>query len=203
MEAAARTAVNDGTLCPDMADDAEVIEAVLRGESDRYGELVDRYQLAAWKLAYGLVGNFEDAKELSQNGFVKAYRHLRQFRGKSRFSTWLYRIIVNECKDFFKSKTRQPLLVSLSCGDPETDEPILFETADPAGDPRDVMENKEMAKKISRAIQMLPLKQRAAFVLCRLNGLSLAEAAGTMGVRLGTVKAHLFRAMENLRENIQ
>jgi len=186
-----------------MATDTEIIQAVLGGDIDQYGELVNRYQLAAWKLAYGLVGNFEDAKELSQNGFVKAYRHLRQFRGKSRFSTWLYRIIVNECKDFFKAKARQPLTVSLSSDDPETDEPVLFEVADPAGNPRDAMEDKELAKKISRAIQKLPLKQQTAFVLCRLNGLSLEEASGAMGVRLGTIKAHLFRAMENLRESIQ
>lgn len=194
---------DDGTLCSVMATEQEIIQAVLAGDIDHYGELVNRYQLAAWKLAYGLVGNFEDAKELSQNGFVKAYRHLRQFRGKSQFSTWLYRIIVNECKDFFKAKARQPFIVSLSSDDSETDDPVLFDLADPGGNPRDVMENKELGKKISRAIQRLPLKQRTAFVLCHLHGLPLEEASGVMGVRLGTIKAHLFRAGTSLRESIR
>ncbi len=197
-----RDSIN-GKLCPVMATDAEIIGAVLQGDIDRYGEVVDRYQLAAWKLAYSFVGNFEDAKELSQNGIVKAYRHLNGFRGKARFSTWLYRIIVNECKDFFKRKARQPLTVPLALEDPESNDPVLFDLADPTGDPRDVMENKELGKKISEAIKRLPMKQQTAFILCHLHGLPLEEAARVMGVRLGTVKAHLFRATESLRTSLE
>ena len=184
-----------------MATDTEVIDAVLRGDKDRYAELVTRYQLATWKLAYGFVGNFEDAKELSQNGFVKAYHHLRQFRGRSKFSTWLYRIVVNECKDFFKRKARRPRLVSLvpNPGADSDDDQPLFEVADPAGDPSDSLATRELAAHLSEAIHVLPMKQRTAFVLHHLNGLSLEEASQVMGCRVGTVKAHLFRACEQLR----
>lgn len=193
----------DPEAAPSAADDAAVIEAVLRGEIDRYGELVDRYQLAAWRLAFCLVGNLEDAKDLSQNGFVKAYRGLRRFRGEARFSTWLYRIVANECKDFLKSRARGPFFVRLAPAEPEADEPDLFEAADPGEDPREAMENKELAGKISRAIERLPFKQRLAFILCQIEGLALEAASGVMGIRLGTVKAHLFRATERLRKELR
>lgn len=185
-----------------MASDAEIIEAVLQGDVERYGELVERYQLAAWKLAVSFVGNVEDAKELAQDGFVQAYRHLRQFRGAARFSTWLYRIVANECKDFFRARARQPELVALSVDNPEEDS-IPFELADPGGDPREALHLRELAARITRALERLPMSQRAAFVLHHLNGLPLQEVADVMGCRVGTVKTHLFRATETLRTEVQ
>lgn len=181
-----------------MASDAEVIEAVLQGDVERYGDLVERYQFAAWKLALSFVGNAEDAKEMAQNGFVQAYRRLRQFRGESKFSTWLYRIIANECKDFFRARARRPETVPLSIDNSEEDS-IPFEMADPGGDPRDVFASRELAIRIARALERLPMNQRTAFVLHRLNGLPLQEVSEVMGCRVGTVKAHLFRATETLR----
>ena len=184
-----------------MATDAEVIEAVLHGDVDRYAELVIPYQQAAWRLAYGFVGNWDDAKELSQNGFVKAYRHLRAFRKQAKFSTWLYRIIANECKDFFKRNSRRPRLVSPPEA-LETDDPVVFEAADPGGDPSDMLAARELAGYIQQAIEQLAGKQRMAFVLHHLNGLPIDEVAGLMGCRIGTVKAHLFRACEHLRARL-
>ena len=184
-----------------MATDAEVIEAVLQGDVERYGELVERYQLAAWKLALSFVGNLEDTKELAQDGFVQAYRHLRQFRGEARFSTWLYRIIANECKDFFRAQARRPELVTLSVDNAEEDS-IPFDLADPEGDPRDALQARELAARITRALERLPMTQRTAFVLHHLNGLTLQEVADVMGCQVGTVKAHLFRASEALRQQV-
>lgn len=181
--------------------DLELVEAVLQGDTNRFGELVSRHQLAAWKLAYSLVGNMEEAKDLSQNGFVKAYRHLRGFRRGSKFSTWLYRIIANECKDFLRQKGRQPSLVSLS-SDAEDDDSPPFDLPDPAKDPREAAHNRELAKRLARAIGRLPMKQQMAFILHHLNGLPLQEVAQLMDCRVGTVKAHLFRANESLRFSI-
>lgn len=181
--------------------DAEIIEAVLQGDVERYGELVERYQLAAWKLAISFVGNVEDAKELAQEAFVQAYRRLRQFRGAARFSTWLYRIVANECKDFFRARARGPDLVSLSVDNAEEDS-IPFELRDPADDPRDALASRELAVRIARALERLPMSQRTAFVLHHLNGLPLQEVAQVMGCRVGTVKAHLFRAAETLSRTV-
>ena len=182
-----------------MATDSEIIQAVLHGATDRYAELVDRYQGATIKLAYGFVGNYEDARELSQNGFVNAYQHLRQFRGQSKFSTWLYRIVVNECKDFLRHKARKAGVVSLSA-DPDDEAGGTFEVADPGGGPGEELANRELATQLTQAIEQLPMKQRTAFVLHHVEGLTLEEVAQVMDCRVGTVKAHVFRAAERLRE---
>ena len=183
---------------PEAPTDDEIIDAVLGGDQERFAELVIRYQQAAWRIAYGFVGHMEDARELSQNGFVKAYRHLRQFRRRAKFSTWLYRIIANECKDFFKRKRRQPTLLPLVMDDGSGEE-TFFEVADPSATPGDALANRELARALGRAIGALSHQQRQAFVLHHLNGLSLEETSRVMGCRVGTVKAHVFRACEQLR----
>lgn len=185
-----------------MDGDLEVIHAVLQGDTERYGELVSRYQLSAWKLAYGFVGNFEDARDISQNGFVKVYRHLRAFREKAKFSTWLYRIIANECKDFLRRKKRQPELVELRF-EYTGDEPAPYDPPDTAAGPREAASQKELGGKMSRAISRLPLKQKTAFILHHLQGLPQEEVAEVMGCSLGAVKAHLFRANGTLRAIIE
>lgn len=183
-----------------MANDAEVIAAVLRGDTERYAELVTRYQQAAWKLAYSFIGNWEDAKDVSQNGFINAYQRLRSFRRDAKFSTWLYRIIVNECKDLFKHRARRVRVVDPVAGDDA--EPVVFDMADPAGDPSDRLASRELAKRLQQAISSLAEQQRTAFALHHLNGLSIEEIAGVMSCRSGTVKSHLFRACARLREQM-
>ena len=185
-----------------MDGDLEIIHAVLQGEINRYGELVSKYQLSAWKLAYGFVGNFEDARDISQNGFVKGYRNLRGFRGSARFSTWFYRIIANECKDFLRKKNREPERVELR-SENDGEEPSLFDAPDPSPDPRETAFKKELVMKMGRAILRLSLRQRTAFILHHLHGLPQEEVAQVMGCRTGTVKAHLFRASETLRAIIE
>ena len=182
--------------------DAEVIQAVLAGDVDRYAELVDRYQRPALALAFSLLGNYEDAKDVSQEAFLSAYRALARFRGQARFSTWLFRIIVNECKDTFKQRARRPMAVA-SVGPSEAfseDETSLFvDVDDPAAGPRERLAQRELAGRLADAIGTLPMKQRTAFALHHLNGLPIEEVATVMGCRVGTVKSHLFRAMEHLR----
>lgn len=188
-----------------MEEDVAVIQAVLAGETQRYGELVERYQLAAWKLAYGFVGDFEEARDLSQNGFIKAYQQLHRFRGASKFSTWFYRIIANECKDFLRWRGRRPFLVSLSAQEAEDGEdPALpFEWEDRGNDPREAAHQRELAAQLAQAVERLPLRQRTAFLLRHASGLSLEESAEVLGCRVGTVKTHLFRASEALRRALE
>lgn len=186
-----------------MADaDLAVIEAVLAGDVDRYAELVDKYQGPALRLAFSLLGNAEDARDASQEAFVNAYRALSRFRRGAAFSTWLYRIVVNECRDARRRRARQPA-ATVGLGEPgpaERDgESLFLEVADPAAGPDEQLADRECARQLSRAIAALPLQQRTAFLLHHVHGLPLAEAAGIMGCRLGTVKAHLFRATERLQ----
>lgn len=186
--------------------DADVIQAVLAGDVDRYAELVDRYQEPALKLAFSLLGNYEDAKDVSQEAFLSAYRALARFRGQAKFSTWLFRIVINECKDAFKHRSRRPMVVA-SVGPPdgvEEDEATLFvvDVDDPAAGPREQLAQRELAERLAAAIGRLPMKQRTAFVLHRLHGLALEDAAAVMRCRVGTVKSHVFRATESLRQQL-
>jgi len=138
--------------------DEVLIGRVLDGDVEAYAMLVQRHQRSAVQLAYSFVGNFEDARELSQNGFVKAYRALPTFRGRAKFSTWLYRIIANECKDFFRAKARRPRLVSLTTDAGE--ESVIFDVEDPSGDPSDAVTRLETARQLQAAIRTLAGKQR-------------------------------------------
>jgi RNA polymerase sigma-70 factor (ECF subfamily) len=187
-------------LGPSGDSDEALIQRVLDGDVEAYAALVRRHERAAVQVAYGFVGNFEDARELSQNGFVKAYQALGRFQQRAKFSTWLYRIIANECKDFFRAKARRPKLVGWSSEG--EDEEVVFEVEDPRADPRQAIAQRELARQLQSAIGTLAGKQREAFVLHHLNGLPLAEAAAVMGCRPGTVKAHLFRACERLRRRM-
>jgi len=184
--------------------DAETIQAVRRGDVDRYAELVNKYQEMALKVAFSLLGNHEDAKDASQEAFVSAYRSLDRFRSGAKFSTWLYRIVVNECKDVYKRRARQPVVVAVvGPADPEADDACLFvEVDDPAASPSDQLANRELARTLSAAIGALPMTQRTAFLLHHVHGLPLDDVAAVMGCRIGTVKSHLFRSTERLRNHL-
>jgi RNA polymerase sigma-70 factor (ECF subfamily) len=190
-----------------MADsDAETIRAVQSGEVERYAELVDKYQGPALKLAYSFLGNYEDARDVSQEAFVHAYQALSRFRGGARFSTWLYRIVVNACKDVHKRRARQPLVTARVGTPPADDEAaasLFVDVADPGASPQDQLAARELGRRLSAAIGTLPLQQRTAFLLHRVHGLSLEEAAGIMACRVGTVKSHVFRATATLRTQLQ
>lgn len=186
------------------SDDTEAIQAVLNGNVQRYAELVERYRVQALRLAFSLLGNYEDAQDVAQESFVSAYQGLACFRQRAQFSTWLYRIVVNKCKDFHKQRSRRPKVVaSLPPQHPKMDEPGFFvDVADPSALAADHLENRELGKRLSLAIESLALKQRTAFVLHELHGLTLEEVAMIMRCRVGTVKSHLFRAMANLRDQL-
>lgn len=188
-----------------MADsDTEIIQAVLQGDVDRYAALVDKYQGPAHRLAFSLLGNSEDAKDASQEAFVNAYRSLARFRGQAAFSTWLYRIVVNECKDAQKRSARQPLVVASvdQSNGYDHDDTIFVDVDDPTANPGDQVETLELSRRLSGTIGSLPMKQRTAFVLHHLHGLTLEEVACVMRCRIGTVKSHVFRATEHLRAQL-
>ena len=182
--------------------DAETVRAVLAGELERYAELVEKYQEPAIRMAFSLLGNYEDARDVSQDAFVRAYQALARFRGASTFSTWLYRIIVNACKDAGRRRSRQPetglRAREAPVDDAERDDP-LFDAADHAATPSEQAANEELGHRLSSAIRKLPMKQRTAFLLHHVHGLPLAEVAMVMACRSGTVKAHVFRATASLR----
>ena len=187
--------------------DAQTIHAVLTGDVDRYAELVDKYQAQAIRLACSLLGNDEDAHDVSQDAFVSAYQSLGRFQGRASFSTWLYRIVVNKCKDVWKQRARRPVAVA-RVGEQDPDDEsegglFVVDVDDPGATPSDQVANRELSRQLSRAIGTLPMKQRTAFLLHHVHGLSLEEAAAVMRCRVGTVKSHIFRATDALRTQLQ
>jgi RNA polymerase sigma-70 factor (ECF subfamily) len=168
-------------------DDQEAILACRRGERQAFDRLVERYQRDVYRLCYRFVNDHEDANDLAQEAFIKAYRALDRFRGDSAFSTWLYRIAVNTCLNFRAGRKprAEELPEALEDHRPRADEGVLSE---------------ERSKRVRAAIKRLPEKQRATLILKTYHELSHEEVAGVLGSTVGTVKANLFHGLANLRK---
>jgi RNA polymerase sigma-70 factor, ECF subfamily len=168
-------------------DDRQAIEACRRGEREAFDRLVERYQRDVYRLCYRFVNNHEDANDLAQEAFVKAYRALDRFRGDSAFSTWLYRIAVNACLNYRAAKKPRADEIPDSLADPRprADEGILSD---------------ERSRVVRAAIERLPEKQRATVILKTYHDLSHEEVASVLGSTVGTVKANLFHGLANLKK---
>ena len=163
------------------------IEACQNGEREAFDRLVERYQRDIYRLCYRYVNNHEDANDLAQEVFLKAYRAIGRFRGDSSFSTWLYRIAVNTCLNFRASRK------------PESQE-LPEGLADGNEGAAAALESREQAVLVRRAVSRLPEKQRATLILKVYHDLTHEEVARILGSTVGTVKANLFHALGNLRK---
>ncbi|MCX6552589.1 MAG: RNA polymerase sigma factor [Acidobacteria bacterium] len=170
-------------------DDHGLVAACLAGRRDAFDLLVDRHKRSVYLLCYRFVGTHEDASDLSQDVFLRAYRGLRRFRGDSSFATWLYRIGVNVCLN--RVSMRQPLQRSLD------EMPNL---AAPQADPAVALVRREEARRVRAAVARLPRKQRTALILRVYHDLPHKEIASALGTSVGAVKANFFHALANLKK---
>lgn len=173
----------------------EIIRSVLRGNVNDFEKLVTAYEKNVYNIALRMVGDPEDAADMTQETFIKAYRALSSFRGDSKFSSWLYRIASNVCLDFLRSRSRHPQ-VSLSTVD--EDDRATFELPDMRQNPEEQLMKKLGMESVRRGLEQLPEQQRQILVLRELGGLSYAELAQTLGLEEGTVKSRIFRARKRL-----
>ena len=173
----------------------EIIRSVLRGNVNDFEKLVTAYEKNVYNLALRMVGDPEDAADMTQETFIKAYRSLSSFRGDSKFSSWLYRIASNVCLDFLRSRSRHPQ-VSLSSSD--EDGRTAFELPDMSRNPEEQLMKKLSMEAVRRGLEQLPEQQRQILVLRELGGLSYAELARILGLEEGTVKSRIFRARKRL-----
>jgi len=169
----------------------ELVTACLDGRSGAFDLIVDRHRRAIYQLCYRFVSNHEDASDLSQDVFLRAYRGLRRFRGQSSLGTWLYRIGVNVCLNRVNAKV-------------PVSEPIdEHRGLDAKGEsPSDRMLREERARLIRAAVAKLPPKQRVTLVLRIYHDLSHQEIADIVGSSVGAVKANVFHALQNLKKLI-
>jgi RNA polymerase sigma-70 factor (ECF subfamily) len=168
-------------------DDRQAVEACRQGEREAFDRLVERYQRDVYRLCYRYVNNHQDANDMAQEAFLKAYRALSKFRGDSAFSTWLYRIAVNTCLNF-RSARRLP------------QEELPEHLADGAAGVADRLQADERSARVRAAVAHLPEKQRATLILKVYHDLTHEEVARVLGASVGTVKANLFHALGNLRK---
>lgn len=187
---------------PPEPSDATLVRRVQAGEADAYTVLVERYQERAVRLAFGLVHHWEDARDCSQEAFVKAYRRLGGFRAEATFSTWFYRIVVNACRDF-QRRRRLRAWLSLDAPVDAEEAAALFDPPSRDAPPDAQVADQELGQALTRAIGRLPDRQRTAFVLRHLEGLSVEEVAGVLQCAPGTAKAHLFHAAAKLQRALR
>lgn len=183
-----------------MDSELQLIERARNGERAAFDSLVDMHKGKAFALAFHFTGNAEDAKDLSQEAFIRAYVNIKSFRGGSNFYTWLYRILVNLCRDFLRKKrTRLKVLVDAPEPPDEGDE-MPVEAVDSGPGPEDALLNKEIREKADEAINMLSERQKSVFILKYMQGMKLDEIASVINCSESTVKVHLFRATKSLRK---
>ena len=189
--------------------DEELVARIREGEDWATEELVNRYQQKTYAIAYHMCGeDGEEAKDLTQEAFLRVFRSLVKFRGDSSFYTWFYRIVVNVCLDSRRRRRRWKQIFSPwrqvqrgkgSEGDVPEEQPDMRDDINPVS----ALSGKQFAKEIKRSLKALPERQRLVFQLKVLHGMSIREIAQVIGTAEGTVKSHLFRATRFLREELK
>jgi RNA polymerase sigma-70 factor (ECF subfamily) len=186
--------------------DETLVTRALEGDRSAAAELVGRYHQKAYGIAYHLCsGDTEEARDFTQEAFLRAFANLGTFRGRSSFYTWFYRILVNTCRDGRRRVWRWKRRFAFWRSTPEDgaterstpeNHPDQAQHADPAA----VLTGKELRERLRKAMLSLPRKQRTAFQLKVFHGMTIHEIAKVMNTAEGTVKSHLFRATQQLRE---
>jgi RNA polymerase sigma-70 factor (ECF subfamily) len=184
--------------------DEDLVLKVQTGESVCFDILVDRYKVRLYNYLLRLVRNEDEAEEIAQETFVKAFIHADKYRTIARFSTWLYTIATNLVRNRFRAKRRSPRFVSMwgRGADGEEEIPVV-ELVDSARQPDAQFNDKELSKLIDDAIAKIPERYRASFVLREINQLSYEEIAAVTGLKLGTVRSRINRARHCFRRAIE
>lgn len=167
-------------------DDFSLIKRFIEGDETTFRLLVQRHKDKVRNITYLTLGNADAVDDIAQDVFITVYKNLKRFRFESQFSTWLYRITVNKCKDYLRKKKIRSILLSVK----EDEEPIYHFSH----------ELKDTAEIVRKAVNELPDKLRIPLLLKDFEGFSYQEIAEAVNCELGTVKSRIFRAREGLRK---
>lgn len=178
--------------------DEELVALARDGDHKAFEELVERHKQKAYRIAFGFARDREEAKDLSQDAFLKAFVNLKNFDGRSGFYTWFYRILVNLCLDYKRRQSRRTNEEFSEAVENQIDpsHPVSIVAPD-----KHVIAS-QLSRKVGVALEALPPKQRTAFILKNHQGLSIKEIAEVMETAEGTVKVHLHRAVTALRQTL-
>jgi len=173
------------------ADEQQLLLQAKEGDHGAFRVLVERYMKYAYNIAYGFVGNHEDAEDVAQDSFVRVYRSLPSFRGESQFATWLYRIVMNLSLNRMKQR-KNHVPEDTNAVAILRDDRALFSAQDP-----------HIRGYVERALHELPTLQRAVVILRHVDGLSTRQVSGILRCSEGTVKTHLQRGLKKMRKCLQ
>ncbi|MBE6650155.1 MAG: sigma-70 family RNA polymerase sigma factor [Ruminococcaceae bacterium] len=167
----------------------KLIAKTLKGNAAAFGELVSYYEKFVFNVAFSFMSNYDDAFDVAQEAFIKAWEKLSTFKGDAAFSTWLYRITANTAKDALAKRNK-------AWNDAEADE----NTVSTNKTPEEEAVKRENARELANALAALDGNMREIIILRELDGLSYTEISKALGIEEGTVKSRLSRAREKLRE---
>lgn len=178
-----------------------LIKKCQAGDANAFEQIVGLYQQKIYNIAYRMTGNYHDASDAAQEVFIRIYRSIKTFRGDCSFSTWVYRVTVNVCKDLLKNRGRFP-------EEPLNEDPSDESRRTPVeqdgegNDPESAYENKELGEYLQTLIDKLPSECRMVILLREQAGFSYQEISDILGVSLGTIKSRISRARRTLQEKI-
>ncbi|MDY0098147.1 MAG: sigma-70 family RNA polymerase sigma factor [Bacteroidales bacterium] len=183
-------------------DDKDAIALILKGDREKFRLLVEKYQQMVFRTCLGFVHNKEDADDLTQDVFIRAYQSLSRFKGNSAFSTWLYRIAVNASLNRIRKSPLNILFRKPGDTSANIKEEDNFYHLKDEDNPEKILIRQEHVKMVHRALESLPENQRTAMVLSKYDELPQKEIAEIMKISEGAVEALLQRAKKNLREKL-
>jgi RNA polymerase sigma-70 factor, ECF subfamily len=181
-----------------MTTDEELVARSMGGDLDSFNQLVRRWERPIYALAYRVIGREDEARDVAQETFLRAFRALKGFKGQAKFSSWLYRITLNLCRDWIRRERRSPVAQA-----PEGIDIVeLAGEAEPSASIEDLVARREVGRAVAKAMALLPEEQRTAIVLKEYHGLTFQEIAQLQNCPLSTVKTRLYQGLSVLRRHL-
>ena len=179
--------------------DEELVTLSQGGDLDSFNQLVIRWERPIYALAYRVIGREEDARDVAQETFLRAFRALKGFKGQAKFSSWLYRITLNLCRDWIRREKRTPIALA-----PEgVDLVELAGEETPAESMEELVARRQLGRAVRKAMALLPEEQRTAIILKEYHGLTFQEIAELLDCPLSTVKTRLYQGLSVVRRQLQ
>lgn len=182
--------------------DNQLMQKAGSGNRAAFKELVIKHQGTVTGIIYRYTGNHNEVEDLAQDIFLKIYKAASSYVPRAQFKTWLYRVVVNHCLNFFRSQKRKAMISSLDQPVSEDYNPHIQRTDEQKEQPEIILQQQELQIALKRALSELPERQRMAIILHRFEGLSYKEVATILGSSLSAVESLIFRAMNNLKEKL-
>jgi RNA polymerase sigma-70 factor (ECF subfamily) len=179
--------------------DEELVARSIGGDVDSFNQLILRWERPIFALAYRVIGREEDARDVCQETFLRAFRALPGFKGQAKFSSWLYRIALNLCRDWIRRQRRAPVMQA-----PEgVDLVDLVSERGPSESIEELVARQELSAIVEQAMTLLPEEQRTAIILKEYHGMTFQEIADLQGCPLSTVKTRLYQGLTVLRRHLE